>query len=366
MKKIGIVGAGRLGLCLALNLERVGYSVCTIDVSEERVKSINAKKVEVEEPFVQEYLSESTKLHASTQLKTLFSEGIDFIFICVPTPSLPDGKYDHSYIDKVIDDLLKLEAKSSIDLIINATTMPGYCDSLQKRLEMTNYMVSYNPEFIAQGSIIRDQQFPDQVLIGEANAISGDRIAALYSDLCPENPPVHGMTRTSAEITKLAVNCFLTTKIAFANSIGDLAIQMGADHQKILESIGSDSRIGASYLKYGFGFGGPCLPRDNRALAKSGEAYGLELHISKATNQSNLDHLNFQFESWLKKEEPILFDQLSYKADTDLIEESQQLALAVKLMRAGKKVVLRDSLPVIRQIRELYADSFVYEIKDNE
>ena len=236
MKKIGIIGAGRLGICLALNLERVGYSIVAIDSSENRVQQINTKQLMVEEPSVENYLSESTNLRASADVKELSRNEIDFIFVCVPTPSLENGKYDHSYILTCVDELLKHgNPKNQVDLVINSTTMPGFCDQLQTQLKDTNYTVSYNPEFIAQGSIIRDQQFPDQVLIGEANPDSGKRISEVYKKMCPDNPEIHRMSRTSAEITKLGINCFLTTKIAFANSIGDLSQKMGAEYEKVLD-----------------------------------------------------------------------------------------------------------------------------------
>ena len=188
MKKIGIIGAGRLGICLALNLERVGYSIVAIDSSENRVQQINTKQLMVEEPSVENYLSESTNLRASADVKELSRNEIDFIFVCVPTPSLENGKYDHSYILTCVDELLKHgNPKNQVDLVINSTTMPGFCDQLQTQLKDTNYTVSYNPEFIAQGSIIRDQQFPDQVLIGEANPDSGKRISEVYKKMCPDN-----------------------------------------------------------------------------------------------------------------------------------------------------------------------------------
>jgi len=362
MKKIGIIGAGRLGICLALNLERVGYTIVAIDSSEKRVQQINTKELKVEEPNVENYLRESTNLSASTDVKDLLTSEIDFIFVCVPTPSLESGKYDHSSILSCVEELLKHgDPKSTIDLVINSTTMPGFCDQLQTQLKDTNYIVSYNPEFIAQGSIIRDQQFPDQVLIGEVNPTSGKRISEVYKKMCPDSPEVHHMSRTSAEITKLGINCFLTTKIAFANSIGDLSQKMGAEYDKVLASIGSDSRIGNTYLTYGFGFGGPCLPRDNRALAKAGEEHNIELHISKATNKANASHLDFQFAEYANHAEPIVFDQVTYKAGTDIIEESQYLALAVRLMQSGKKVLIKASDGVIDQVKEVYGDSFTYE-----
>ncbi len=367
MQKIGIIGTGRLGICLALNLERVGYEVVAVDIDPDRVDAVNNKSLKTPEPLVDEYLKVSKNLVASTDVADIINAGVNLIFVCVPTPSLPDGTYDHSYIEACVKDLLACSnVPFQVDLVINATTMPGYCETLQQRLSETPFRISYNPEFIAQGSIIRDQQHPDQVLIGEADESSGDRIESVYRRMCPSQPPFHRMSRTSAEITKLAVNCFLTTKIAFANSIGDLAISLDADQDKILQSIGSDSRIGPSFLKYGFGFGGPCLPRDNRALARAGAPLGMELHISDATDRANKAHLDFQFQEFMKLDDPIIFESVTYKRGTDILEESQYLALAVKLMEAGRKVVIRESEHVVNELQEMFSDRFTYEITGDE
>ena len=368
MEKIGIIGVGRLGVCLALNLERVGYSVIAVDTCPDRVNQINTKNLVVPEASVDEYLKLSKNLVAHTDVSALQKEQVDFIFICVPTPSLPDGKYDHSYINSCVDELLKLDQpENEIDLVINSTTMPGFCDELQERVKDHNLVVSYNPEFIAQGQIIRDQQYPDQVLIGEANQIAGDRIQQVYKKLCFNDPAIHRMSRTSAEITKLGVNCFLTTKIAFANAVGDLAIALGGDHEDILSSIGSDSRVGGAYLGYGYGFGGPCLPRDNRALSKAGEKIGMELLIGEATDQANINHLQFQFDQIQKtnSDKTIIFDQVTYKKGTDILEESQQLALAVKLMEDGRTICIKSPSLVVEQVKAIYGNKFQYEITDD-
>jgi nucleotide sugar dehydrogenase len=360
MEQIGIIGTGRLGICLALNLERAGYQVKAVDVDPQRVADIDGKKLEVDEPMVKEYLMEAKNLSVSTAVDTLAS--VDFIFLCVPTPSLPNGKYDHSYLWQCAEALLTLPQPAHwVDVVVNATTMPGFCHELAARLEAHRYRVSYNPEFIAQGSIIRDQQFPDQVLIGEADSEAGDRIAAVYARICKNSPAIHRMDRTSAEITKLSVNCFLTTKIAFANAIGDLCHQLGADHQRVLGSIGADSRIGHAFLAYGYGFGGPCLPRDNRALGIAGKEAGLEILLSEATDKANALHLEFQFAQLLEREEPLVFEYLTYKQGTDILEESQRLALAVKLAQAGKKVIVRESAKTSEEIKARFGDLFIYE-----
>lgn len=370
MADIGIIGIGRLGLCFALNLERVGFDVFGVDSNAEYIKAIQAKTLVSNEPHVELFLEESEHLSVSTELTSIFDQKIKLIFICVPTPSLSDGTFDHSAIDRVCDEILKLDRpEKETHLIINSTVMPGYCDTLHERMSPHGYVVSYNPEFIAQGTIIEDQQFPNQVLIGEADEEVGNEIEAIYRCFVQNEPRFSRMSRTEAEITKLAVNCFLTTKIAFANSIGDLTIQHGGNQDKVLFAIGADERIGSNFLRYGFGYGGPCLPRDNRAMAKAAQKVELELPISEATDEANRFHRKFQreaFEHAYEKEEQIVISGLTYKPDSDIIEESQRLELAVELAQNGYSVLLKDRIEVIDQIQKIHGSLFTYEIFQDE
>lgn len=366
MTKIGVIGIGRLGLCLALNLERAGYTVVGVDSNAAYIEALRSKTYSTNEPNVNAYLAEATSFMATTDLRSVIDPEIRMILICVPTPSAVDGRFDHSFIDQICTEMLKYDQPAQeTHLIINSTVMPGYCDTLQNRMSQHGYTVSYNPEFIAQGTIIANQQYPDQVLIGQANEHAGNEIEAVYRSFVQNEPRYSRMSRTEAEITKLAVNCFLTTKIAFANAIGDLTIKHGGNHDNVLAAIGADARIGSGFLKYGFGYGGPCLPRDNRALQQSANQVDLKLPISEASDQANQLHRDFQrktVEQNHTRQEPIVISGLSYKPDSDIIEESQRLALAVDLAQNGYTVILEDRAEVIDQIRAIYHDLFSYEI----
>lgn len=375
MNTIAILGIGKLGLCFALNLERAGYSVIGVDVSEDYVRQINDKTFYSHEPLVNEYLAVSKKFIATTDIDLVINSRCRLIFIVVATPSTPEGGYNHYQIERIAEELMQRnisskpkETKSNKSyqkhIVVMCTTMPGYTDTLAERLSPYQYTVSYNPEFIAQGSIMHNQVNPDQVLIGEHNDEVGEIIKGVYKRMCRNKPVFCRMTRLSAEICKLATNCFLTTKISFANAIGDLAVQVGAEPEKILEAIGTDSRIGKKYLKYGFGFGGPCFPRDNRALNMYAETQNYPLLISQATDEVNKNHLSFQTQQWLENyppDQPIVFDYVSYKQGSILIEESQQLALAVNLAQNGRKVVIQDTPAVVEQVKAIYGDLFIYE-----
>jgi UDPglucose 6-dehydrogenase len=364
LKKIGIIGIGKLGLCFALNLEKVGYNVLGIDISDQYVNNLNSKLFKSAEPMVNEMLKDAVSFKAYKDISKIVSDDIQDIFIMVATPSSPEGNYDHTQIEKVTNDLIAFGKRdATIHIYLGCTTMPGYCNSLANKMEQYGYTVSYAPEFIAQGSIIHDQQYPDQILIGEANEVAGKRLAEINLKVARNKPIVCKMDRLSAEITKLAVNCFLTTKISFANAIGDMATKSGADVEKILNAVGSDTRIGNKYVKYGFGFGGPCFPRDNKALNYFAKSINYPLLISEATENVNQIHLNFQFEQYLiqyKPQDTIQFEYVTYKRDSVSIENSQQLALAVKLAMAGRKIIINERPEVVEKIKELHPGLFYF------
>ncbi|MCC6373176.1 MAG: UDP-glucose/GDP-mannose dehydrogenase family protein, partial [Bacteroidia bacterium] len=350
-------------------LERSGYSVFGIDTNEDYVAAINNKSFSSPEPLVNDYLQASKNFVATTNYNLLFSENVKVLFLVLPTPSLPSGEFSHHYIDEAAARLMEHGPQTEKHyLIINSTTMPGYCDSLQKKLAPFNYTVLYNPEFIAQGSIIRDQLNPDQVLIGEEDEQAGILLEGIYKKMCHNQPAFCHMSRVSAEITKLATNCFLTTKIAFANAIGDIALKAGGEPEKILGAIGVDSRIGNKYFKYGFGFGGPCFPRDNKAFTQFANNFNYKMLISEATDEANKKHAGFLFDKWKSENEnkqSITFDSVTYKKGTDILEESQQLKLAVALAQTGKKVIVREKAGVVKKLKEEYGDLFTYQIDES-
>lgn len=259
--KIGIAGIGRLGISLALNLENVGYEVIGYDLRKDYVEKLQKKQISTCEPDVERLLKQSKKFEATSDVSKLLNES-DVVFIVIQTPSKDSGEYDHQYIDffftQVYEHFLK-NRNLPKHFVINSTVMPGYCAELNKKLGMEKYFnISYNPEFIAQGRIIYDQLHPDLVLIGQANEECGNQIQEIYTKMCKNKPIFCKMSPTEAEITKISLNCFLTMKIAYANMVGDLCIEMDASPEKVLNAIGSDSRINNKYLRWGYGPGGPC------------------------------------------------------------------------------------------------------------
>ncbi|KKL24608.1 hypothetical protein LCGC14_2413620 [marine sediment metagenome] len=367
MDKISVIGIGKLGLCFSLVLERAGFDVLGCDMREGYVKDIESKNIKTIEPKVEEYLKQSKNFRATSNFEKTIDHS-DLIFITVRTTSLLNGEYDCSQIDKVVEDIKKIEVPYiPKNLVISCNVNPGYSNNVQEELKDYNYRVSYNPEWIAQGSIINDQEYPDLVVIGEQGVAAGDDIEEVYKKMCLSLPVFHRMDRLSAELTKISLNCYLTAKISLANMIGEVALSSGADPDQILDAIGCDKRIGNKFIRYGFGYGGPCFPRDTRSFIRHCSQVGINPYMITAAEETNKTHLKFMFTQFLKeyknKKEIIEFDSVTYKPGVTIIEESQQLLLAATIANVGYRVLIKEHPDVIKQVKETYGDLFEYEIR---
>ena len=348
--KIGLIGAGRLGICLALLIEQEGYHVIASDVREDYVKDLQNKKINSTEPQVQELLEHSINLEFTTDNRKVIRES-DIIFTLVQTPSLEDGSYDVSAVWKVVEDI-KQEMSSIANypksFVVGCTTNPGDCDKFKDALP-ESVDVYYNPEFIAQGSIVDDLRHADMVLLGGEGQHSG-ALEMMYYQI--QNgfkvANVHTMSTRAAELTKIAVNCYLTTKITYANQVGQVMIRDGMEDEvkTVLKAIGGDSRIGTKYLNYGFGFGGPCFPRDNRAFAAYASKAGVETPLGATTDKFNDEHTKFLKEYYVNKNKDnraYVFHYLTYKDGVDILTESRPYDLALSLLDDGYEVYCLDS-----------------------
>lgn len=365
---ITVIGIGRLGICAALVFESVGYKVLGIDINQTYVDSINNKTFSSLEPDVNRLLEKSASFKASCSL----DEGLNFAdvyYITVDTPTKPgEDAYDHTNLNAVLTAINDRKVRNK-HIVIASTVFPGYIRNTGMHLikDCSNTTLSYNPTFIAQGNIIHLLQFPDMVLIGQGSEIAGNVIESLHKKICCNIPHICRMSPASAEITKLAVNCFITTKISYANMIGDIADKTdGADKETILAAVGKDSRIGPACLKAGYGFGGPCFPRDNRALGCYALTLGIEPFIPRATDTANKMHADLMAEHFLLQNKDVYsFESVTYKDNctVPIIEESQKLAVASQLARKGKSIVIVDTQPVITEVQKKYGDLFAYEVK---
>ena len=365
--KIGLIGVGRLGICFSLLLERAGYEVIASDVRENYVNDLNQKIINTSEPFVQDYLSKSKNFRATKSNLEVIQE-CDIIYTLVATPSLPDGSYDISSIWNVVRDFQNADfSVHGKSLVVGCTTNPGDCEKFQEQLQDYGVDVFYNPEFIAQGSIINDLQTADMVLIGgRGNHLY--ELTEIYLNIQDNPPKVYCMSTKAAELTKIAVNCFLTTKISYANMVGQVLALSGMEDEifHVLEAIGSDTRVGSKYMRYGFGFGGPCLPRDNRAFGAYMKELGLENNLGSTTDDFNNEHAKFLFNYFVSKNNenlPFYFDYISYKKGTDILTESQQYRLCVDLLDHGYTVYVNDVAEIIDQVSTSFYDKYYDRIR---
>jgi nucleotide sugar dehydrogenase len=339
--KIGIIGAGRLGLAFALLCEKNGYDVIVSDVREDYVFNLNKRICITNEPLIQSMLLDVKNFSATTNNIEIIKNS-DVIFTFVATPSTLDGNYDTTRVFEVVSDFY---TASSLDIplhekkfVVGCTTNPGDVEQIQTRLNIFNIRVAYNPEFIAQGEILKGLEQSDIVLIGTEYSELGDTLIKIYEKIQTTPVNAHVMSAKAAEVTKIGINCYLTTKISYANMMGDILMKAGLNTEidTVLSAIGGDTRVGKKYMKYGFGFGGPCLPRDNRALGYYAKNLGMELNLPLTVDEFNKEHANFLKDHYISlnpnKENPFVMNYITYKRGTDILEESQQFKLCVDLL----------------------------------
>ena len=371
--KLSFIGLGRLGLATALCLEKAGFNILGLDINDDYIKYINDKTLISNEPQVSEYLQRSTNLKATNDLDAVLNFS-DIIFILVQTPNLNNGIeiYDCVYLNKV---LLDINAKkvNNKHIVICCTVGPGYFKDIGRNLikDCTNTTMSYNPEFIAQGSIIEGLMNPDIVLIGSGSEEAGLIIEDIYKKMCPhlKQEQFKKMSPESAEITKLGLNCFITTKISFANMIGLISDKTpGSNKFDILDAIGADSRVNHKYLRPGLSYGGPCFPRDNRALGLYARSIDVKPFIPEATDKYNNFHSEAMAHQLMEQKlDYYIIEDVAYKENCPvfIIEESPKLEISKKLVENGHKVIIKDRKGIIDLVIKEYGSLFDYIVTDH-
>jgi UDPglucose 6-dehydrogenase len=356
--QISVIGLGKLGSPLAGLLAARGHDVVGVDINERVVRAINEGKAPAREPGLPRLLAQSAgKLLATTDI-ALAVERSELSFLLVPTPSQSQGGFSLRHVMRAarsIGDALAAKPSRHVVVLVS-TVMPG--DTGGKVLPVLeeasgkrcgpDFGLCYSPEFIALGSVIRDLSHPEFVLIGESDSRSGDRLWEVIQSLCLNQPPVVRTSFINAELAKLAVNTFVTTKISFANMLGELCERLpDADVDTVTAAVGLDRRIGSKYLKAGTGFGGPCFPRDNRALAALASELHVEAPLPEATDRVNARQLA-RLKKLVRAELPpggtVGILGLAYKPGTPVVEESHGQKLAELLLAEGVPVVVHDPL----------------------
>jgi len=361
---IGVVGVGKLGICYAIMLAKANFKVYIYDINIQILNNIKNNTYNYNESGLNNLIDEyKSNLILSYDLNDIFNN-CDIIFTYIQTPSLDNGLYNHEYIDNFINETMKFDNKNNNNkiILINSTVIPEYCNSIKDKLKSNNFTLVYNPSFIAQGSIINNIMNPDMILIGiddDENNENTNKIINIYNKIINYNDNMNLdryniMKLFEAEITKLAINCFITTKITYANLIGDFVSDKNYNPNIVLKAIGSDSRIGNKYFNYGYGFGGPCLPRDNKALLEYTKKYNFNFDICNINDKNNENHLLYQYEKLKNSTEPIIFRYITYKNSSDILEESQKLKLALLLANNNNKVVIYERPEIIKILKNKY------------
>lgn len=350
--KVAVVGLGKLGAPLAAVLASKGNDVLGIDVNPEAVRRLEVGIAPVQEPGLQDLVRENAeRLSATTELEA--AADCDVTILLVPTPSDERGAFTNAFLVDAIERVGRaLGARDDFHVVVVASTvMPGSCEGeLGPALERASGRrvgdslgLCYSPEFIALGNVIRDMLEPDMVLIGESGARAGDTLEALYRGVCENDPPFRRMSLVNAELTKIAVNTYVTMKISYANTLADLCERLpGADVESVTDALGLDTRIGGKYLRGAIAYGGPCFPRDNKAFAELARELGTEAPLAEATdsiNQEQVQRLARIVFSRAREDDAVGILGLTYKPDTPVIEESPGLALAELLAADGAREV---------------------------
>src|SRR6266478_1214589 len=356
LSSVSVIGLGKLGTPMAVCFAARGFTVHAVDLNPQKVDAISRGVPPVHEPGLAELLADCRERITATKDIESAVIASDVTFIVVATPSEADGGFSLRYAVPSCESIGRaLRTKSAYHLVVvTSTVMPGSMGGpIKSALERASgkrcgvdFGLCYSPEFIALGTVIRDFYYPDFLLIGESDPRSGEILSDIYKRNCKNTPAIARMNWINAEITKLAVNTYITTKISYANMLARLCEKLPeADVNAVTDALGLDTRIGAKYLKGAVSYGGPCFPRDNRALAALAARVGASSGLAEATdqfNRSQIKSLAEMVKSYYSGDGAIGILGLTYKPDTDVIEESFGLLLAQELSAATLPVIVYD------------------------
>ena len=340
MSKVGIFGAGWVGLVTGACFAELGHEVVIRDIVPEKIEALRRGNV----PFHEEGVPELLARNAERLTYTLDVGDVvacDFLFVCVDTPPTYSGDADLSRVWTVIDELPELAGRPI--LVMKSTVPVGTGEKVragldQRGLEHVGYVS--NPEFLAEGRAVRDFMHPDRIAIGAFNDEDGDAVASLYAQI---EATVVRSDVNSAEMIKLAANAFLMTRISFINEIANVCEATGADVVKVAEGIGLDHRLGPHFLNAGIGYGGSCFPKDSLALKQLASNSGYHFQLLSAVIEVNelqkrrvIGKLKRHLGSLRGKNVALL--GLAFKPNTDDMREAPSIVLASRLLAEGAEV----------------------------
>ena len=358
---IAVFGLGYVGCVTAACFAELGFRVIGVDVDARKVDAILAGQSPFYEPGLEPLIAKH--LRAGVLQATLSTEDAlrhaDFAFLCVGTPSAANGNLNLDYLRKVSSDIgLYLNGRSKpLTVIVRSTVFPGSCDEVVAPYIEPRAAVVSNPEFLREGTAVKDFMEPSLVVVGSHDRAAAERVAALYQGLPVETSVVALRT---AELIKYTCNTFHALKIAFANEIGTLSASLGLDGAEVMDTVCKDTKLNISkaYMKPGFAFGGSCLPKDLRGLTYRARQLDLELPLLNSVMPSNEAHIARAFKRIMETgSRKIGVFGLSFKPDTDDLRESPGVALIERLIGKGIDIKVFD--PYI-QLDAIYGSNLAF------
>lgn len=361
--KLGIIGTGYVGLVSGVCFAENGNNVICMDVDEKKIERLKKGDPVIYEPGLEELLKkniEEGRVTFSTSLKEVVTHS-DVIFLCLPTPPLEDGSVD---LTRVLDVASKMAKYiNGYKVIVSKSTVPvGTCDAMRKlisRKTKRKFDVVSNPEFLKEGAAVPDFMSPDRVVVGTRSKKAAEIMRELYSSFMRVSERFVLMDERSSELTKYAANSMLALRISFMNELANLSGIVKADINMIRHGIGSDPRIGSSFLFPGVGYGGSCFPKDVKGLLNTSKEHGYDFRLLRAIDEINdsqklvlVNKITKHFKNNIKGKTFTVWG-LSYKPRTDDLREAPALTIIEKLLSLGAKINATD--PVANEnFRMLY------------
>jgi UDPglucose 6-dehydrogenase len=343
MSRIGIFGAGYVGLVTGACFAKLGHDVVVRDVDSAKIDALQQGELPVYEPGLEELLTGARdRLHFTCEAEDPV-RGREVVFVCVGTPPTYSGDADLSAVWTVIDELESVAGDGATIVVMKSTVPVGTGEKVRAALDargLDHVGYASNPEFTAEGTAVHDFLHPDRIVIGAFDEAHADAVAALHDGI---DAPVVRMDVASAEMVKLASNAFLMTRISFINEIANVCEATGADVVKVAEAVGLDRRLGPHFLRAGIGYGGSCFPKDSLALKQLAANSGYHFQLLSAVIEVN-DLQKRRVVAKLQKHlgrlrgKRIALLGLAFKPHTDDMREAPSLVLASRLIAEGAEV----------------------------
>jgi UDPglucose 6-dehydrogenase len=346
MSKIAVIGTGYVGLTTGACLAHFGHTVVCADIDESKVTDLRAGRIPIVETGLEQLVADglaSGRLSFVVGGATAVTE-CDIAFLCVPTPQGDDGSADLSYVQQAAEQISPHLPHEAI--VVNKSTVPvGSTKVVERALKRPDIRVVSNPEFLREGSAVQDFLKPDRVVVGADDQAAALKVASLYDGLTTR---VIITDPASAETIKYAANAFLATKLSFINAIAAICEGVGADINDVVVGMGSDKRIGESFLRPGPGWGGSCFPKDSRALIKIAEEAGYDFELLDgviAVNDQQFDRVAAKVRlaagGDLTSKQVAVWG-LTFKAGTDDLRDSPAVAICRRLLAADARLTVFD------------------------